>query len=225
MDTPLSAYKKLASGKLLLPILNQLRVEINRGRYFIIGFCRTLVDDFGSAISVEQDGLIVEQAEMDDPLIFHEQFQQRYKAPDMNDLPVFTGGLVGYFGYDTVRYVEPSLKKSTPRDELGTPDILLMVSDEVVVFDNLAGKIHIVCYASLHNENDDDFSSQIKHVVDETNARIDILQAQLLNSTSLEDKFVLEQMLPLTQMKKIFYLKRILNLDFQKMNIIKLLRR
>ena len=189
MDTPLSAYKKLASGNYSY-LFESVEGGDKWGRYSIIGLpCRTLVKVFGSAISVEQDGLIVEQAEMDDPLIFIEQFQQRYKAPDMNDLPVFTGGLVGYFGYDTVRYVEPSLKKSTPRDELGTPDILLMVSDEVVVFDNLAGKIHIVCYASLHNENDDDISSQIKHVVDETNAHIDILQAQLLNSTSLEDKF------------------------------------
>jgi anthranilate synthase component 1 len=188
MDTPLSAYKKLASGNYSY-LFESVEGGDKWGRYSIIGLpCRTLVKVFGSAISVEQDGLIVEQAEMDDPLIFIEQFQQRYKAPDMNDLPVFTGGLVGYFGYDTVRYVEPSLKKSTPRDELGTPDILLMVSDEVVVFDNLAGKIHIVCYASLHNENDDDISSQIKHVVDETNAHIDILQAQLLNSTSLEDK-------------------------------------
>ena len=181
MDTPLSAYKKLASGNYSY-LFESVEGGDKWGRYSIIGLpCRTLVKVFGSAISVEQDGLIVEQSEMDDPLIFIEQFQQRYKAPDINDLPVFTGGLVGYFGYDTVRYVEPSLKKSTPRDELGTPDILLMVSDEVVVFDNLAGKIHIVCYASLQNENDDDISSQIKHIVDETNARIDILQSQLLN--------------------------------------------
>ena len=64
----------------------------------------------------------------------------------MPNLPRFTGGLVGYFGYDVVRYVEEKLSASTPKDDLGNPDILLMVSDEVVVFDNLLGKLILVVH-------------------------------------------------------------------------------
>ena len=66
--------------------------------------------------------------------------------PDLPDLPRFTGGLVGYFGYDTVRFVEPRLADSAPPMKLGTPDILLMASDEVAVFDNLSGTIMLVVH-------------------------------------------------------------------------------
>lgn len=83
-----------------------------------------------------------------DPLAFVESFQSRFKVPDLTDLPRFNGGLVGYFSYDVVRYVEPRLQKTCPKDDLNTPDILLMVSEEVVVFDNLSGKIHLIVLAN-----------------------------------------------------------------------------
>src|SRR5690606_12503506 len=85
--------------------------------------------------------------ECEDPLAFVEQFKARYRVPDISGLPRFNGGLVGYFGYDCVRYVEPRLARSVNPDPLGNPDILLMVSDEVVVFDNLAGKLRVIVLA------------------------------------------------------------------------------
>ena len=190
MDTPLSAYKKLASEKYSY-LFESVEGGEKWGRYSIIGLpCRTLVKVYGNEISVEQDGLLIEKAEMDDPLIFIEQFQQRHKAPCMDKLPVFTGGLVGYFGYDTVRYVEPSLKKSSPHDELGTPDIFLMLSDDVIVFDNLAGKIHIVCYASIDIGDEQSISIQAKSLIDKTNKRIDLFEEKLSKpSTSNEEGF------------------------------------
>ena len=60
---------------------------------------------------------------------------------------MFHGGWVGYFGYDTVRYVEPRLAQSCLEDTLGVPDIWLMLSEEVVVFDNLAGALTLVVNA------------------------------------------------------------------------------
>jgi anthranilate synthase component 1 len=188
MDTPLSAYKKLASGKYSY-LFESVEGGEKWGRYSIIGLpCRTVVKVHGNEISVEHDGLIIEEAEMDDPLVFIEQFQQRYKAPEIDNLPVFTGGLVGYFGYDTVRYVEPSLKKSIPKDELGTPDILLMVSDNVIVFDNLAGKIHIVCYVSFDSGDGHDISRQAKNLMDKTNIHINLLEEKLSKSSFSEEK-------------------------------------
>jgi anthranilate synthase component 1 len=65
----------------------------------------------------------------------------------MPGLPRFFGGLVGYFGYDTVGYIEPRLAGGRKHDPLETPDILLTVSDEVVVFDNLTGKLLVVVHA------------------------------------------------------------------------------
>ena len=65
----------------------------------------------------------------------------------MEGLPIYTGGLVGYFGYDTVRYVESKIRNSQPPDTIGTPDILLMVSNDVMVFDGVRGKIHLITHA------------------------------------------------------------------------------
>jgi len=62
-------------------------------------------------------------------------------------LPRFCGGLVGYFGYDTVRYIEPRLARARKKDELGTPDIMLLVSEEIAIVDNLSGKLTLVVYA------------------------------------------------------------------------------
>jgi anthranilate synthase component 1 len=99
------------------------------------------------------DGVLAEEHEVQDPLAFAEEFQRRYRTAPREDLPVFHGGLVGYFAYDTVRFVESRLAAGAPPDRLGTPDILLMVSEEVLVFDNLAGTIRLVVNADPGQEN------------------------------------------------------------------------
>lgn len=147
MDTPLSAYLKLAAGRYSY-LFESVQGGEKWGRYSMIGLpCRTVLKVFGNQVIVEHDGDIVEQQHSDDPLAFVETFQQRYRCASVEGLPAFFGGLVGYFAYDVVRYVEPHLQKSVPPDELGTPDILLMVSEDVLVVDNLAGRLHLLCIA------------------------------------------------------------------------------
>ncbi|MBU2965030.1 anthranilate synthase component I [Amphritea sp. 2_MG-2023] len=147
LDTPLSTYMKLANQPYTY-LLESVEGGEKWGRYSIIGLpSRTVLKVFGHSVRVETDGEIVEQAEVEDPLDFVEQFQARYCAAELPDLPRFNGGLVGYFGYDSVRYVEQRLSDSAPDDVIGTPDILLMVSDEVVVFDNLSGKLILISHA------------------------------------------------------------------------------
>ncbi|RDE19859.1 anthranilate synthase component I [Motiliproteus coralliicola] len=146
LDTPLSTYLKLAHGPYSY-LLESVQGGEKWGRYSIIGLpCRTVLKVSGKQVRIETDGELVESHELDDPLAFVEQFQARYKVPELDNLPRFNGGLVGYFGYDTIRYIEPRLK-NVPPDQLGTPDILLMVSDEVVVFDNLSGRLMLICHA------------------------------------------------------------------------------
>src|SRR3546814_7976124 len=65
----------------------------------------------------------------------------------VDGLPGFTGGLVGWFGFESIQYVEPRFADGHARDELGTPDILLMLSEEVAVFDNLKGRLYLVVHA------------------------------------------------------------------------------
>jgi anthranilate synthase component 1 len=146
LDTPLSTYLKLADGPYSY-LFESVQGGEKWGRYSIIGLpARTVLKVRGHDIEVEQDGQVVEQAAAADPLAWIEDFYHRYRVYQPGHLPRFNGGLVGYFGYDTVRYIEPRLGECPNPDPLGVPDILLMVSDEVLVFDNLTGKLHIIIY-------------------------------------------------------------------------------
>jgi len=151
LDTPLSTYLKLARGPYSY-LLESAQGGEKWGRYSIIGLpSDTVLKVTNQLITIETDGEIIEEVETDDPLTFIEAFQQRYKVAPLPELPRFYGGLVGYFGYDCVRYVEKRLANSAPPDPLGTPDILLMVSEDVVVFDNLRGRMQLI---SLVNPDD-----------------------------------------------------------------------
>jgi anthranilate synthase component 1 len=146
LDTPLSTYLKLAEGPYSY-LFESVQGGEKWGRYSIIGMpCRTVVQIRGHRVQVLEDGIVTESAETPDPLTWVEDFQTRYRVPETGEgLPSFAGGLVGYFGYDTVRYIEPRLAECPNPDRLGNPDILLMVSEEVVVFDNLSGKLYVIC--------------------------------------------------------------------------------
>lgn len=147
LDTPLSTYLKLADAPYSY-LLESVQGGEKWGQYSIIGLpCRTQLRVVGNLITVSTDGAEVERHESADPLAFIEQFQARYRVAEVPGLPRFTGGLVGYFGYDTVRYIEPRLAGKAPADRVGTPDILLMVSDDVLVFDNLSGKLMLITHA------------------------------------------------------------------------------
>ncbi|MEE4301391.1 MAG: anthranilate synthase component I [Pseudomonadales bacterium] len=154
LDTPLSVYLKLARGPCSY-LLESAQGGEKWGRYSIIGLpARTVLRVLRDRITVERDGEIVEETRADDPLAFVAEFKARHRVPDLPDLPRFSGGLVGYFGYDTVRYVEPRLRETAPPDELGTPDILLMVSDDVIVFDNLRGRMTLISHVAVDEGGD-----------------------------------------------------------------------
>jgi len=174
LDTPLSTYLKLASGPYSY-LFESVQGGEKWGRYSIIGLpSKEVLKVFDHRIEVTRDGELVEKAEVDDPLEFVDEYQQRFNAPDLPELPRFNGGLVGYFGYDTVRYIEKRLRNSSPPDQLGTPDILLMVSDEIVVFDNLRGKLHLIVHVNPAEEG----------AYEQAQTRIDELEGQLRQKTT-----------------------------------------
>jgi anthranilate synthase component 1 len=147
LDTPVSSYLKLARGPYSY-LFESVEQGEKWGRYSIIGLpCRTVLQVKGREISVRTNGEVVESQQSDDPLAFIEAFQARFRVASTPKLPLFNGGLVGYFSYDTVRYVEQRLAGTCPPDTLDTPDILLMVSEDVLVFDNLSGILTLVTLA------------------------------------------------------------------------------
>jgi anthranilate synthase component 1 len=154
LETPLSLYLKLAHARgggshsfLLESVVGGERF----GRYSFIGLpARTLLraSGFGADALTEivTDGEVVETSR-GNPLDFVAQYQRRFKVALRPGLPRFCGGLAGYFGYDTVRYIEKKLEKSCPPDTLGCPDILLLQCEELAVIDNLSGKLYLIVYA------------------------------------------------------------------------------
>ncbi|MEM0953674.1 MAG: anthranilate synthase component I [Pseudomonadota bacterium] len=152
-DTPLSAYLKLAQQPWSF-LLESVQGGEKWGRYSIIGLpCRRRLEVRGYQVQIIDTGAVIESRDVQDPLAFVEDYATQFRVPTLDNLPVFHGGLVGYFGYDCVRYVEPRLRDSTPEDELGVPDILLMVADEILVFDNLAGTLQLVVNANCNQES------------------------------------------------------------------------
>jgi len=173
LETPLSVYLKLARGSNSY-LFESVQGGEKWGRYSLIGLqTSTVLKVFGHRLEIVRDGKPMVNRDTTDPLAEVEKFRRLFSIPSLPDLPRFTGGLVGYFGYDTVRYVEPRLAKTTPPDRLGTPDILLMASDEVVVFDNLSGTIMLV----VHVDAKDPSSLQ------KAEARLDELEKKLAEPT------------------------------------------
>lgn len=178
LDTPLSSYLKLAQGKFSY-LFESVQGGEKWGRYSIIGLpAKTILTARGDKVEVHCDGDLIEAVETKDPLEFVDQFKQRYKAPELAGLPMFTGGLVGYFGYDCVRYVEPRLKAGVNPDVINTPDILLMVSDELLVFDNLGGKIIFIVHAKVSQD-----AEQNSCTLKAAEARLDQLERKLRGET------------------------------------------
>ena len=155
LDTPLSAYLKLKTGPYSY-LFESVQGGEKWGRYSIIGLSsQTVVRVYNNNITISTDKTKVEQIQTQDPFAWLLTFLNSFKVPEFNLLSQlrFSGGLVGYFGYETVHFIEPRLRQTIRRpekkekeDELKTPDILLMVSDEVVVFDNLMGKFYLIIH-------------------------------------------------------------------------------
>ncbi len=147
LDTPLSTYLKLANVPWTF-LLESVQGGEKWGRYSIIGLPSSeRIEVRGYEVRHLKDDEVLGASRVEDPLAWIEQFQQRFKVPRLDDQPRFDGGLVGYFGYDTVRYAEPRLAGVDKPDPLGVPDILLMVCDELVVFDNLSGRLTLWTHA------------------------------------------------------------------------------
>ena len=147
LDTPLSVYLKLSDGPYTY-LFESVEGGENWGRHSIIGLpCRRVYSLRGQTLCVEDLGETIQTRELDDPLGEIERIRATYKVPQLAGLPAFTGGLVGYFGFEAIGWIEPRLAAAAKPDRLGTPDAVLMLSEEVAVFDNLKGRLYLIVHA------------------------------------------------------------------------------
>lgn len=147
LDTPLSVYLKLANRPFSY-LLESVQGGERFGRYSFIGLpAATRIEARGNRVRITDDAGS-QEIEAEDPLAFVESYLSRFKVAPYSGLPRFCGGLVGYFSYDAVRYIERKLAGHARPDTLGTPDILLLLSEELAVVDNLSGKLYLIVYAA-----------------------------------------------------------------------------
>ncbi|AKU51327.1 anthranilate synthase component I [Xanthomonas arboricola] len=147
LDTPLSVYLKLADGPYTY-LFESVEGGERFGRYSIIGLPARRVYSFrGHTLEVGEHGEVLETREVADPLAEVDALRAEHSVPQLDGLPGFTGGLVGWFGFECIQYIEPRLGSGDKPDELGTPDILLMLSEELAVFDNLKDRLYLIVHA------------------------------------------------------------------------------
>ncbi len=189
LDTPLSTYLKLANAPYSY-LFESVHGGEKWGRYSIIGLpARTVIKIVKNTITVTENYQPVLEETVDDPLQWINDYQEKIRVPDLDDLPRFNGGLVGYFGYDTIRYVEPKLAKAKEKpDAIGTPDILLMLSDEVVIFDNLTNRLIFIVHAT---EDSFDYANQrLDDLVRKLREPITLYKASAKPQKITEDDFI-----------------------------------
>jgi len=147
LDTPLSLYLKLVDdapyGFLLESVVGGERF----GRYSYIGLpARTQLRVHAHTTQIITQGQVV-QTHQGNPLNFIGNYLAQFKPAPVANLPRFSGGLAGYFGYDTVRYIEEKMATSAKTGGLDVPDILLLQTEELAVIDNLSGRLYFIVYA------------------------------------------------------------------------------
>ena len=165
-DTALSLYLKLANSPYSY-FLESVQGGEKWGRYSFIGLtAETVIKVYDYEVRVEKKGDLVEKYEVEDPLEWIENYQNQFNVPKLDNLPDFNGGLVGYFGYEIIRYIEPKLANIDKKDELNVADILLMISNDLLVVDNLSSKVHIITHINPDESTYEDAISKLNSIED-----------------------------------------------------------
>ncbi|WP_174493430.1 anthranilate synthase component I [Acinetobacter sp. Marseille-Q1623] len=166
-DTPLSVFARLKDHKQAY-LFESVEGGENWARYSIIGLGESTVFSCNAGqLTIQQANGDIRQQTCLDPFQYIRDFQAQFKVPPHDlipDLPQFTGGLVGYFGYDSVRYIEPRLNNVPEADPVGLPDLWMMLSKTVIVFDNLKDTLFLIVHADV---NDADAYQKAQQQLDE----------------------------------------------------------
>ncbi|MBQ0041754.1 MAG: anthranilate synthase component I [Lachnospiraceae bacterium] len=167
--TPIQVLRKLKKQSTHVYMLESVENQENWGRYTFLGYnpekCITCVD--GKLTVTDDKGVVLHEEHTSHPAAFLKKLIEEHKSPKMVDFPTFTGGLVGYFAYDYIKYAEPKLKLDA-EDQEHFRDVDLMLFDKVIAFDNIKQKIVIIANAKTDNleVNYQKASEQIDEIID-----------------------------------------------------------
>ena len=166
--TPIEALKILKGVSAHTYMLESAQADQTWGRYTFLGFEPKLeITCIDGKMKVGDISF-----ETDDPTGYLRQILSKYKSPSFDFLPPFTGGLVGYFSYDYLKYSEPTLRTDV-RDEEEFKDVDLMLFDKVIAFDNVKQKIVLIVNVKLE-ELDTEYARAEKDI----KALIDVLNSE-----------------------------------------------
>lgn len=159
--TPVHIFKALRRGEENAFILESVSSENQWDRYSFIGINPKMEVKIDKNIAeVTKDG-IKTCSETDNPVDFIENIMKDYTSPKIEGMPKFTGGFVGYFAYDTVRYAEKNLV-NMPEDDTNMPDCHLFLYNELVAYDHLQNKVVIILNISLDDDIDEQYNAAKK---------------------------------------------------------------
>jgi anthranilate synthase component 1 len=149
METPVLAYKKLGQKSMSF-LLESVEGGEKWGRYSFLGLHPSLVVEVrGNTVTIRDRGGEERHEEVADPFRIIRQVLSRYRAVSIPDLPRFYGGLVGYMSYDMVRYIERLPDLTT---DGGIPEAILMLTDHLLIFDNVRHTIKVVALVHIDPE-------------------------------------------------------------------------
>ena len=144
IKTPVEVLKILLNADAHCYMLESAADSESWGRYTFLGYEPKLEITCENGVIKSGDKTV----ESDRPDIYLRELLSKYKSPKIEGLPTFTGGLVGYFSYDFLKYAEPSLKLDA-KDTEGFKDFDLMLFDKVIAFDNYRQKMILIANISL----------------------------------------------------------------------------
>jgi anthranilate synthase component 1 len=148
LETPVSAFLKVARGDYSF-LLESVRGGEKWGRYTFLGSEPAMVIRArGHTMDLIWPGDGVESRPVDNSFDALRRELIRFRAPELAELPRFFGGAVGFLAYDVVRLFEPRIPDSV-HDDLAIPELCLMFTDVVLVFDNVRQTLKIIANVPL----------------------------------------------------------------------------
>src|SRR3984893_3868393 len=168
-ETPIGVFEKIDNGVRSF-LFESAESNDHVGRYSFLGSDpRIYFEARGKHIVIEEDGQRREFESAVDPLTELQRLMARFRAVDLPGLPPFTGGAVGYLGYDAVRFFEPTVG-NPPSDQLGLPEMVFLITDTFLVFDHRFRRLKIFANAFVEGtrvEQAYDLAAQkIKQIID-----------------------------------------------------------